>query len=267
MDTEPTHDHSPDAEPSIDTDALKACADLVDRAGAKGLAVGHLHKDVPSEEAAWWAMATYRGTKLIAENHRGPVEALEALVSRLLTGGKCVRCGGLIVLSDEGAVTFPNAIVGNGTRWTEQAIRAAPQCRWRRIGPRWEPGCPSSHPAAPGDEIHTTEILARALEALNDPVIEPIISKARAGYYHDFLSPLDDPPAKLIEHLRSAGHDAFAQRVIDGEFDASAAESRQWAASAEGKATFAALVPGAASTNRGSRRAAAREANRGKRRS
>ena len=125
---------------TFDDDALAAAVDLVGRTGARSFEVGYLHDDVPAERASWWAHAQMRGTRITAEDHRGPVEAAEALARKLLTGGKCTACGGLIALSDAGAVAYPGTMA-DGSTWTEEEIRAARQCRWRRVGPRWERGC------------------------------------------------------------------------------------------------------------------------------
>lgn len=230
--------------PGIDEDALIAATDVIGRTGARELTCAYLHDNVPVEQAGWWATASYHGTKIITEDHAGPVQAIEALARKLLTGGKCIRCGGLISLSDEGAVAFPGATMADGTVWTEEQIHDAGQCRWRRVGPRWEQGCPASHPAEPGDEVHTTEKLARALEELDDPSLYPLILRARGGYYHDFLSPLAMPEVQLMNDLRRAGHPAFAARVLDGEFDASPAEIAAWRASPEGQAVADELMPG-----------------------
>lgn len=93
-----------------------ACADLVGRAGASGFEIGYVHDDVPVEQAGWYAVAFYRGARLTAADHPSPSLAATALAERILRGGAC-RCGRTVVLSgDEG-------------------------CRWRLMGPRWEPGC------------------------------------------------------------------------------------------------------------------------------
>lgn len=102
----------------FDQDAFKAGVELVGRAGAKNFEVGYLHDEVPLEEADWYAHAQFEGTRIIEEHYRGPVEAVEALARRLLTGGLCRRCGKPISLADT----------------TEG-------CRWTRQGSRWEPGC------------------------------------------------------------------------------------------------------------------------------
>lgn len=100
---------------------------------------------------------------------------------------------------------------------------------------------------------HTTAKLARALSAI-PAVPREMVQRAVDGYYHDFLSPLDFPEIQLVQDLRAiAGNTSLprsvrqeikrlAERVIDGEFDASPEESAAWAASPEGKETFRALA-------------------------
>lgn len=100
---------------------------------------------------------------------------------------------------------------------------------------------------------HTTAKLARALSEI--PAIpREMIERAIAGFYHDFLSPLDFPEIQLVQDLRAiAGNtslprstrqeiERMAKRVIDGEFDASPEESAAWAASPEGQETFRQLA-------------------------
>lgn len=103
---------------------------------------------------------------------------------------------------------------------------------------------------------HTTVILARALGQI--PGIPPgMVTRAREGYYHDFLSPLAMPATQLAEDLRAlAGNPAtprdsrpllraMAQQVTDGDFDASSEEATAWAASPEGQQVFRELAGGA----------------------
>jgi hypothetical protein len=108
----------------------------------------------------------------------------------------------------------------------------------------------------PPDTEHSTTRLVRALRELPTLAVPPaMIRRAEAGYYHDYLSPLAMPEMALVNELGSlANHPSRArgpaglalmglrQRVIDGEFDASKAESDAWAASPEGQATFAELI-------------------------
>jgi hypothetical protein len=110
----------------------------------------------------------------------------------------------------------------------------------------------------PPDTEHTTEKLARALRELGTLAVPPaLIRRAEAGHYHDFLSPLAFPEMELVNELTAlANHPSRArrpaglalmglrQRVIDGEFDASKAESDAWARSPEGQATWAELTQG-----------------------
>lgn len=126
---------------SLDEDALIAAVDLVGRSGAKQLEIGYLREDVPVEDAQWWAHARYRGARIGSEHHRGPIEAVEALARRLLTGDKCKPCGRLVALSDAGAVAYEGATMVDGSRWTVEQAAKAGQCRWRREGARWVRGC------------------------------------------------------------------------------------------------------------------------------
>jgi hypothetical protein len=100
---------------------------------------------------------------------------------------------------------------------------------------------------------HTTAKLARALSVI--PAIpREMVQRAVDGYYHDFLSPLDFPEIQLVSDLRAVADNTslprstrqeigkLAQRVIDGEFDASSEESAAWAASPEGQETFRVLA-------------------------
>jgi hypothetical protein len=102
---------------TYDQDAMFAGLDLVQRAGASQVEFGYQKEDVPIGEADWYAFATFHGARVIVEHHVGPVEAVEALGRRLLTGAMCRRCGEQITMMD------------------------GPGCRWRRVGPKWEPGC------------------------------------------------------------------------------------------------------------------------------
>lgn len=125
---------------ALDSDAAVAAVDLVGRTGARQLQVGFLHDDVPADQAAWYASVLFEGTKVIEEDHRGPVEALEALARRLMTGGRC-RCGALVALSDDGAIFYRDARMADGSTWAEADVRAAGQCRWTREGARWFGAC------------------------------------------------------------------------------------------------------------------------------
>lgn len=100
---------------------------------------------------------------------------------------------------------------------------------------------------------HTTVKLSKALAAIPG-VPREMIQHAVDGYYHDFLSPLTFPELQLVADLRELAAlpatprnsrpllREMAQRVIDGEFDASKEESDAWAASPEGQETFQQLA-------------------------
>lgn len=225
-----------------DVDVIRAARNLVTRSGGNNLTLGHLHDNVPVDEAGWYAKAQYDGAVVMVEDQPGPEEALTALCERVLTGAQCQRCGGLVQLRDGGAMAYPNVPRPDGTRWSKEEIEAAGFCRWKREGPRWEPSC--TLPPEGDDEIHTAEKLALALEELGDSRVKPTMWRARRGYYHDFLSPLATPEVALVAELRELGFPDFAQRVINGEFDATKAESDKWMDGAEGRAVLDELVGG-----------------------
>lgn len=92
---------------------------------------------------------------------------------------------------------------------------------------------------------HTKEILADELEKAG---LTEMAAKARTGYYHDFLSPIDLPCLQLSQDLAAAGTPAalaLRSRHHNGEFDASAAESDAWAESDDGKDAIQQLLKGA----------------------
>ena len=76
--------------------------------------------------------------------------------------------------------------------------------------------------------LPTTERLAQALEAKNDPNLAEMIVRARAGYYDDFKSPLTTPILTLVNDLIALGHRDLAARAKDGEFDATTEEGVAW---------------------------------------
>lgn len=84
----------------------------------------------------------------------------------------------------------------------------------------------------------STEVLVAALTDAGDPKLAPMIERAKNGYYHDFKSPLIDPIPVLMEELLVLGHSGLADRAMNGDFDATPEESREWAASPEGQETF-----------------------------
>lgn len=125
----------------LDEDAMFAALDLIGRTGAREMQVGYLHDDVPPEKADWWAHAQYRGARIVAEHHAGPVEALESLAERLLTGGKCTQCGKFTTLRDDGGIVFPGARLADGTVVNVDEARSVGFCHWHRVGRTWLKGC------------------------------------------------------------------------------------------------------------------------------
>ena len=92
--------------------------------------------------------------------------------------------------------------------------------------------------------MHTKDILAEALLAAD---LGDMAAKAREGYYHDFLSPLDDPAMTLANDLARVGTPAalaVRRRHLNGDFDANLEESDDWAASAEGQEAISRLKSG-----------------------
>jgi hypothetical protein len=101
---------------------------------------------------------------------------------------------------------------------------------------------PENTTLAPEAPMHTKDMLADALQGAG---LYDMSLKARGGYYHDFLSPLDMPELQLIEDLTKAAtpHSlALIPRVINGEFDASKEEGDEWAESDDGQQTFKRLL-------------------------
>lgn len=96
--------------------------------------------------------------------------------------------------------------------------------------------------------MHTKDILA---DALTEVGLTEMAAKARTGFYHDFLSPLDLPEMALITALGAAATanpgnadaiEGLRRRVINGDFDASEEESEAWAKSQDGQDTFRKLI-------------------------
>ena len=84
------------------------------------------------------------------------------------------------------------------------------------------------------ERIPTTERLALALEAANDPALARMIALARVGHYDDFKSEIAAPIVALVNDLEHAGHPELAQRARNGEFDGTIEEGQTWFES-EGK--------------------------------
>jgi hypothetical protein len=126
----------------LNEDAIKACADLVGRMGAREFHIGHVREGVPVDEAGWFAHALFRGgEKIGVDEHLGPTEAADALCERLMTGAQCLACKSVVQFRDEGAVVYEKSTLLDGRRWDAEDAKRAGLCRWRRIGPKWVRGC------------------------------------------------------------------------------------------------------------------------------
>ncbi len=123
-----------------DDDRLIAAVELVGRTGACQFEIGYLHDDVPADQAAWYAHAQYRGTRITAENHTHPVAAAEELARRLLTGAKCA-CGKLVSLQPGGALAYAAPRMSDGTVFTAEQAAQAGLCKWERHGKHWVSAC------------------------------------------------------------------------------------------------------------------------------
>lgn len=122
-------------------DEIVATVELVGRSGGRELELGHLD-DVPDSRAArWYAHAKFRGARLTTDEHPGPVEALDALARKILTGAQCQHCGGVVTLSPDGAWVYTKSTLITGARWDVETTSQIHQCRWRRIGAHWRRGC------------------------------------------------------------------------------------------------------------------------------
>ena len=77
-----------------------------------------------------------------------------------------------------------------------------------------------------------TNRLRLATELETNGASRQIIDRLKASYYDEFSdnSPLELPDIALVDDLLKAGLHEFAARVVNGEFDATAAESAAWAA-------------------------------------
>lgn len=74
--------------------------------------------------------------------------------------------------------------------------------------------------------MKTKERLAAELEKQGCP--PEMVSRAAAGYYDDFESPIATPCTQLVHDLRGLKKLELAERVISGEFDAPKEEADAW---------------------------------------
>ncbi len=74
--------------------------------------------------------------------------------------------------------------------------------------------------------MSTKERLAAELEKANAP--KEMIHAARAGSYDDFESNSATPIVDLVHDCQQFGLHEFAQRAMNGEFDATKEEAEAW---------------------------------------
>lgn len=209
--------------------ALRAVADLGGRTGAREFQFSCQYPELPYEQRSWWAMARYEGARLMADGHTSAAQACDALARRMLDGGQCQGCGKLSFVANEDGYRVGGA---------QQAARAQREgiCRWSRGGgARWSRACGDRAP-----EDSSREKLACAMREVGVIPAEQIAA-ARSGRYDDFLSDVAAPKFLLVEELRPYGTAAaeLIKRVVAGDFDSTAAESKAWAESPEGLETMA----------------------------
>jgi hypothetical protein len=203
-----------------DDDITKAALELVGRTGATNLEIGYDERqDRPS---TWYAHAHYGDRRIAVDGHPDPGAAVQALATRLLHGGRCIGCTKLVAMSD-GPVPIPARMLDDSSVDPEEE-KTRGLCRWSRVGPHWVAGCGERAPAG-----SSREKLAQALAEADAP--SSMIAAAREGRWDDYLSPHPFPQVLLIEDLRANGLEHLIDRVKDGDFDATKADSDAWAKS------------------------------------
>lgn len=90
--------------------------------------IGYLEDDVPISEARWYANAMWKGTKIIAEEHKSPGAAADDLSRQVLTGGQCQHCERTVLVHVKG----------------EEHLMGF--CYWYRQEDRWLWGCAPGAP-------------------------------------------------------------------------------------------------------------------------
>lgn len=197
---------------NLDEDAVVAAVELVGRTGATGFEIGYLHDDVPSDRAGWYAHAQYKGARISEEDHRGPTEAADALARRLLTGAKCTGCGGLVALSDAGAIAYPSATLTDGTKWDAKTAVAATQCRWTRAGRHWQKGC-----QLPRKVVHTGgRDLRSCVDKFGNISVDVTIGRG-PGAGEERSTGASAPPVMVAAFLRDLADDVERTSLTAGE--------------------------------------------------
>ena len=85
--------------------------------------------------------------------------------------------------------------------------------------------------------------VAATASSANAQIYETFAKRAETGEFDDYADTYVCPITQLYAELMRAGFKKFADRVRDGEFDATKEESDEWAASPDGQETLAHLSP------------------------
>lgn len=90
----------------------------------------------------------------------------------------------------------------------------------------------------------TADRLAAAIrEVATEARHHKLADRAASGEFGDYADTHVCPITELHRLCRQYGLNTLAERVADGEFDASKEESDEWAASPSGQSAFAMLSP------------------------
>lgn len=87
------------------------------------------------------------------------------------------------------------------------------------------------------------KVAALVKEPQNRAAYEAFAVRAETGEFDDYGTKYDCPITQLWTELLAAGFKKFADRVRDGEFDATKEESDEWAKSPEAQAIARELTP------------------------
>lgn len=102
----------------------------------------------------------------------------------------------------------------------------------------------------------STRRLVNALEGeyllTGDKRLQPVIFRAKSDYYHDFFGEPALPEVELYNFFMATGHIKLAERVKNGDFDATKEESDEWARSEEGQSIFKSILNKDATKNKNS---------------
>ena len=107
----------------FDSLRLLELVEMVGRMGAQSFTLGYLVDDPPPGAANWYAEAEFRSGTLITDPQLTPADAADALVAMLQRDARCAWCG-------------------RPVSWGDRPAQGSGKCWWRRIGGRWERGCP-----------------------------------------------------------------------------------------------------------------------------